>query len=208
MIKNILFDLGGVLFNIDYTRTVKEFELRTNKTMGFSQEKESQIIADYEKGMFATHIFRQNLCNSFGLESELKIYEFDTAWNAMLIGEYDYAIPTIKHIKSEGYRLALLSNINELHYTAIKEEVTELFSHFEKVFLSYIIGKRKPDEDTFYYVLEQCGWNAKETLYIDDAQRHIDAAKQCGMSVYHWTQGEKTTEESIALIMEIIKNNG
>ncbi len=208
MIKNILFDLGGVLFNIDYAITVKEFDLRTHRTMEFSQENELKIIADYEKGLITTDSFRKNLCTSFGLDNELKTSEFDKAWNAMLHGIYDFAVPTINYIKKAGYRLALLSNINELHYTAIKEETSELFSLFEKVFLSYRIGKRKPDEDTFRYVLGQCSWNANETLYIDDAQRHIDAAKQCGLTVYHWKQGEKTIAESIAIITEIIKSNG
>lgn len=208
MIKNILFDLGGVLFNIDYAKTVKEFELQTHRTMEFSQENELKVIADYEKGLITTDTFRKNLCISFGLENEMKTSEFDKAWNAMLHDTYDFAVPTLNYIKAAGYRLALLSNINELHYTAIKEETSELFSLFEKVFLSYSIGKRKPDEETFRYVLEQCDWNPQETLYIDDAHRHIDAAKQCGMAVYHWKQGEKTIAESIAIITEIIKSNG
>jgi len=202
MIKNIIFDLGGVLYNVDYQTTVQRLSDLFFRTMEFSQEKEWQIIAEYEKGNISTEMFREKLSAAFDYEGNIENDTFDDAWNSMLKGFYEYAEPVLDTLVRRGYAIAILSNINSLHLQYIQKKSPSIFSSVKHVFFSCEIGLRKPELSCFQHVLDTCAWDPQETLFVDDAERHCNAAASLGIHTLHWKPFPYSVEQVLYTINE------
>lgn len=193
--KNIIFDLGGVVLNIDYWLAVEAF-----KQLGlegfdsfFSQAQQKQLFDLYEKG----HI------SSPELRAELKTYckqgvddtAIDAAWNAMLLDLPKERLDKLTFFK-KTHRTFLLSNTNEIHidtfnvYLQKTFQIPDLSGYFEKLYLSYKVGMRKPDAEIFELVLSENNLNPSETLFIDDSIQHIESANKLGIQTY-WLDVKK-----------------
>ncbi len=190
-IDNIIFDLGGVVVNIDYMKTQQAFEALGLTSFGdvYSQAAQTGVFDLYEKGLISTAVFRDRLCQlvpDFKVSNE----DLDSAWNAMILDTPPYRLAVLKKLKT-CFRTFLLSNTNELHieyFHALLKTVFDeenLNSYFEKVYYSYAIHLRKPDNDIFEYVLRQNSLDAKRTLFIDDTIRHVESAKSVGIQALH-----------------------
>jgi len=188
--KNIIFDLGGVLLNIDYHKTIDAFvDLGISKeALEYSQKEQTKIFDELETGKMNPEDFRDALrpLSYLGLSND----EIDTAWNAMLLDMPKERIDLLKSLKGK-YNLYLLSNTNLIHYNAYSKNLIaehgfeSLESLFEKSYFSHEIGQRKPHEETFNWVCNDAGINASETLFIDDSEQHIEGAKKIGLRT-HW----------------------
>lgn len=189
-IRNIIFDLGGVILNLDYNRTTEAF-----KQLGiaeferiYSQAKQKQLFDEYEKGMISSDAFRAAITEL--IESRPTPLEIDRAWNAMLLDLPPQRLELLEKLK-EKYRLFLLSNTNAIHITAYSAYLRQTFgfadlSHiFEKEYYSYLVGKRKPEREIFEMVLDENNLRAEETLFIDDSVQHIEGAQLAGINAYH-----------------------
>lgn len=207
MIKNILFDLGGVLYKVDYRETAQKLADIFSATMEFSQEKELSVIAEYEKGNISTDVFRQEISSAFHYEGNVENTQFDHAWNVMLKGFYDYTEPMLNTLTQKGYNIAILSNINKLHLEHIHNEFPAIFSVLHHCFFSCNIGHRKPESSCFHYVLDECGWNPKETLFVDDALRHCKAAALEHIHTLHWQSAPYSVQEVLSILLEAIENH-
>lgn len=183
-INTIIFDLGGVLFDISHERTRSALTAlsATPDEITFSLHSQNDIFNQFEAGRINAGQFRQELRSLYNIKASDN--EIDAAWNAMLTGLFPDSIGIIQSLK-QRYRIALLSNINEIHYNAIEDECTPLFLEMNDCFLSYIIGLRKPDLEIYKYVLEAMNAPAETTLFIDDAPQNIAAAKSLGIQTYH-----------------------
>ena len=186
-IKNIIFDLGGVILNLDYSKTVKEFYKLglINFEKLYSQKKQSKIFDDLEKGKFSAEKFIFLITQSEKLQ--IKESDFINAWNAMLLEIPNERIEFIKKLKKD-YNIFLLSNTNEIH---IKKFETDLSKNnclkdfqncFNQIYYSSNMGMRKPDNNCFNKVLEDHNLKANETLFIDDSAQHIEGAKSVGIN--------------------------
>jgi putative hydrolase of the HAD superfamily len=207
-IKNIIFDLGGVLYNVDYSLVEQEFEaLQKPSTaqnhiksgaehISYTRQAQPEIFSQYESGAITTKEFCEGLRKNLGLEGSDE--DLSQAWNSMLLGVYPGRNALIWRLK-QHYNLALLSNTNELHIEHIKPECQELFSLFDKLFYSYQMGLRKPDHAIFQAVLETMHYTAAETLFIDDSHQHIEAARACGLRTL-WLQHP----DSLELIVDML----
>lgn len=193
--KNIIFDLGGVILNIDYTLTEKAFSkigINDFKTL-FSQAQQTQLFDNYEKGFISSNDFRSKL-KKYLLKNTTD-NEIDTAWNAMLLNLPQERIELLNKFK-QTHRTFLLSNTNDIHIKAfnsyLKKEfkLADLSSLFEKMYLSYEIGMRKPDAEIFEFVLKENDLKSSETLFIDDSIQHIATAKKLGITTY-WLDVKK-----------------
>lgn len=187
--KNIIFDLGGVILNIDYILTEKAFSkigISDFKTM-FSQAQQTHLFDKYEKGFISSDDFRTEL-KKYLLEKTSN-GNIDTAWNAMLLDLPKERIEFLKKTKLT-HRTFLLSNTNDIHIEEINSylnkefKLSDLSSLFEKMYLSYKIGMRKPDAEIFEFVLGENNLKPNETLFIDDSIQHIEAAKKLGIATY------------------------
>lgn len=193
--KNIIFDLGGVILNIDYRLTSQAF-----KNLGlhnfdekYSQAKQSHLFDRLETGAVAPDQFRQELKSYFS--QTVSDTDLDTAWNAMLLDLPAQRIDLLKEL-SKKYRLFLLSNTNIIHYQAYSVYLKKTFGTmilgeiFEKQYLSFEIGMRKPNKDIFELVLNENKLLPSETLFIDDSIQHVEGASKTGIAAYHLQQNE------------------
>jgi len=180
-IKAIIFDLGGVILNIDYQRTVDEFKKIGVPHFGeiFSQFKQSSFTDDFEKGRISENDFYETV--KAKTEVDFSFSEFRSAWNAMLLDLPPQRIEMLKKL-SEQYRLFLFSNTNETHYNKFITKVESDFDIlFEKTYYSHQFGLRKPDKFAFQMLLEQNNLVAEDTLFIDDSYQHIESANSLGI---------------------------
>lgn len=188
MIKNIIFDLGGVILNINFKLTSAAFhELGANNFAAFfSQHKQDPIFDQFDKGEITPQVFRHTL------KTKLKINptddEFDKAWNAMLLDLPSGRLALIRELR-KNFKVFLFSNTNEIHLQKFfTQHAHHLFSAcFDKAYYSNSFGKRKPDPDAFIALLKDSGLHASETLFVDDALINIEGAKQVGLNTMHFT---------------------
>lgn len=194
MIKNILFDLGGVLYHIDYSLTKKAFESLgvDNFDAHFSQKQQSEVFDRLETGKLSPSAFLESMKINLPKANKNSIL---SAWNAMLLGFPKDHFDFLKEL-SKTYRIYLLSNTNSIHIQKIDKEIKSKFgvesikSLFNKTYLSHEIGRRKPNRETFEWVLADANIEAKDTLYIDDSSQHIESAKGIGIKTMLWTQNK------------------
>jgi len=192
-IKNIIFDLGGVILNIDYHLTMDAFR-KLGMEEFFSQQQQTEMVDLYEKGFISSDEFRNQIKSH--LPADTKTDQIDRAWNIMLLDLPIERIELLTQLKKK-YRLFLLSNTNEIHIRAFSNYLWQTFgfdnlSHlFEKEYLSYQLGMRKPDKEIFEFVLDENGLKAEQTIFIDDSPQHIEGAKQTGIHTI-WLEKGKT----------------
>lgn len=195
-IKNLLFDLGGVLLNIDYNKTADAFKMLgvTKFDELYSQADANDLFEALETGKIKEedfYISLQQYCHP-GTSKE----QIELAWNSML---GNFRIDSLKWLKAqkEKYNIFLLSNTNSIHLTAFNKifkaaiNQSSLDDYFIKVWYSHNIQMRKPYPATYHFVLNDAGLKAEETLFIDDSINNIEGAKEAGLRVYHLVSGNK-----------------
>jgi glucose-1-phosphatase len=198
-IKNIIFDLGGVILNIDYNLTKQAFEKLGLKEFEkfYSQATQKKIFDDFETGRISAEAFRMELrrITSLVISDEC----IDDAWNAMLLDLPLDRVELLQHLKTK-YRLFLLSNTNEIHIQTFSKYLETGFgfknmSHlFEKEYLSYKVGLRKPDEKIFELVILENKLRREETLFIDDSIQHVEGAGKAGLNALLLEKGKTIME--------------
>ena len=202
-IKNIIFDLGGVIINIDHSLTINEFEELGVKDVKklFAQPEQKHLVDLLDKGMISAADFRNEIRKITHLQCE--DYIIDEAWNALLLDLPKERLDLIQKMKAT-HRTFLLSNTNEIHMDAIHKYLqkdygtVDLSGYFEKTYLSYKVKMRKPDSEIFKLVLEENNLKASETLFIDDTKEHIEGAHKLGIQTY-WLDINKESILDIGL---------
>lgn len=186
MIKNIIFDLGNVLINLDMPLTWNKFEILLGKNYKkrLAENNSGNVFEDYEIGAISEDEFVINLQKSSD-NSVFKSQILD-AWNAMLLDIPELRFTFLEKLGSK-YRLFLLSNTNYTHlmyvyrYLENKHGIKDFDGRFfEKTYYSHFIAKRKPNVDIYNYVIQDAGINAHETVFIDDLVENIEGAKKAG----------------------------
>lgn len=194
-IKNIIFDFGGVIYDIDYFKSVDEFTKLGAidfETM-YSQAVQNKLFEQLEIGRLTDAEFRKEL--KLNLNPNTSTIEIDNAWNALLIGFKKKRLNLLKRL-SENYNIYLLSNSNSIHYKVFLEEfqqITNLKSFddlFTKAYFSFEIKLRKPDLDTFQYVIDKQKLDPTKCLFIDDSIQNIEPAQAVGLKTYFLRKGE------------------
>jgi len=205
-IKNIIFDLGGVIINIDYNRTFEAFRKLGGLHFDalYSKSKQDDLFDQYEIGKISSHEFRsalqKKLCITINDE------EFDRAWNAMLLDIPEERLDFIKSLKTT-YKIFLFSNTNEIHLKELfnicqkQNGLNSFEGYFDKEYYSNIFGKRKPNASAFACILAENNLEASETLFVDDSWQHILGAKEVGLHTLHVSK-EKDIFEVSAVISE------
>jgi putative hydrolase of the HAD superfamily len=186
-IKNIIFDLGGVIIDINYNLAADAFKKLgiTDFDNFYSKAKQSSLFDDFEKGLISNQDFRNAL--KIYLPAAITNSQIDEAWNAMLLGIPSLRVDFLQHIASR-YRIFLLSNTNRIHIEAFTQYNDEKFgkgyfeSIFEYCYFSSDIGMRKPDAEIFEFVLAENGLLKEETIFIDDSIQHIQGALEIGLN--------------------------
>jgi len=194
-IRNIIFDLGGVILDIDFKRTEKAFvDLGiTNFGELFGLGHAASFFKDHESGKITDDEFLDSLQKL--ANHSLTGDAVQKAWNALLISFPTERIELLKILKDK-YRLFLLSNTNAIHLAAFRKIYSEAFNNgsfndlFEKVYYSHEIRLRKPDKEIYEYVLKDSQLNPAETVFIDDALVNVEGARESGMQAIHIQPGK------------------
>jgi glucose-1-phosphatase len=193
--KNIIFDLGGVILNIDYSILINSFGKLglDNFEEHYSKAQQEKFFDLYEKGLITSLEFTERLKNHCKAATTNK--DIEDAWNSMLLDLPKERMELLKKL-NENRRTFLLSNTNEIHMTWIHNYLHRTFGMpdfsgcFEKVYLSYVLNCRKPDAEIFELVLTENKLKPEETLFIDDSPQHLDGAKKLGIQTY-WLDVKK-----------------
>ncbi len=189
-IKNLIFDFGGVICDIDVKRSEKKFFNLGFKNFdpdyGISASK--TLFDSLETGSISPQKFRDDIRNFFSIPPTDA--QIDDAWNAML---FDIPEPRIRLLEKlcKHFRIFLLSNTNAIHYQKYIANFSQQYGYanfeslFEKVYFSYRTGIKKPSVEIFNFVLRDAGLIPDETLFIDDTLIHVEGARSAGIHAYH-----------------------
>ncbi|MGD1839378.1 MAG: HAD family hydrolase [Thermonemataceae bacterium] len=189
-IQNIIFDLGGVIINIDFDLTMQALQqFTTQEDLGKGAYLgKAPLFYEYETGQIGSATFLQRLQTQFQLKASTT--QLNAAWNALLLDIPAARIALLQQLQSQ-YRLFLLSNTNPIHFEAVEQilykasGVAHFHQLFEKVYLSYEMGKAKPEAAIYQQVLKENTLEAAATLFIDDSLANIEAAQQLGIQTVH-----------------------
>ena len=188
-LKHIIFDLGAVLYDIDFKKTAKAF---TNIGFGdfdsmYTQYHVDEIFEKLEIGKISNAAFCEELMQkNVNVVSKLQIID---AWNAILVGWRKESVDYLQTLATK-YDLYLLSNTNAIHQEAFLKSFTEetgkkdFNSFFVKAYYSHEINLRKPNNDVFEFVAADAKIKPEETLFIDDSYPNIDTAKKLGFKTH------------------------
>ena len=188
-IKNIIFDLGGVLLDIDYKMTTTAFEAIGYPAFDdlFSQNKASPLFEGLETGKVEEKEFLKQM--RFLSSRPVTDEQIITAWNAMMISFRKECLVFLEEL-STRYNLYLLSNTNSIHLKCFQEIFTRdtgkslLDVYFNKAWYSHLVGLRKPHPEIYKFALQEGDMVPAETFFIDDTAANVETALNLGIKTH------------------------
>ena len=206
-IKNIIFDYGNVIFEINFQIAQNAFKQLgiSNIESFFGHKGHDQLFSDLETGSISPAQFRDGI-RLAAQNRALTDVEIDAAWNSLLIGVPENVHDVLLGVKTK-YRTFLLSNTNQIHYDYImnylkKEFKVENNNHlFEKAYYSQLMFLRKPNVEIFEQVIKENNLNPAETLFIDDSPQHLVGAEKAGLHTLLMTENPR-------YLGDFLKSNG
>ena len=188
-IKNIIFDLGGVIINLDVNKTISEVNKISHVPFErlYTQASQNEIFNLLDKGKISPDEFFERLKTEINFRGNDQ--DLINAWNAMLLDVPDYRLDVLVNAK-QNYNTYLLSNTCEPHIAVFERElytehgVKNFEDYFDRVYYSCRVGMRKPEKEIFELVLRENELNPSETVFIDDSIQHVQGAGACGINSY------------------------
>jgi glucose-1-phosphatase len=188
-IKNIIFDLGNVLLDIDYSKTIRAFEALGFEDFksNYSPLKMDPVFENLEMGKISGEAFCEKIKSIS--KNPVTNQQIETAWNALFLDFRTESLAFLEQIAAK-YKLYLFSNTNSIHLTAFEAIFTKdtgkpsLDAYFTKAYYSHLIGFRKPYAEAYTFILEDAGIKAEETLFIDDLPNNIEGARSVGIKTH------------------------
>lgn len=189
-IKNIVFDLGGVICDLEVDRVVEAFHEVGMPKMAALMDP--CYPAEVNERMESGKITWEEACDEMRrIDNRPEVTNEQIEWvYREFLSKVDPAkLATIKRLREQGFRTYVLSNTNPTAINIVRDRVREaageeLENYFDALFLSYQIGILKPSPTIFERMIEQSGIKAEETLFIDDGSRNADTAHALGFAVY------------------------
>ena len=193
-VKTIIFDLGGVIVDLDRNRAVCNFEKAglKNAEEVIGAYLQGGIFMQFEEGSLDREAFYKEFRSLVGKETPCD--EIDNGWMGFVGGIQQYKLDMLDELRKK-YAIYLLSNTNPVvmewaYSPAFSKEGRILPDYFDKLYLSYKIGKSKPNRAIYEYVIKDAGITPQETLFIDDGKANCLAAAQLGFKTFMPQNGE------------------
>lgn len=198
MVKNLLFDLGGVIMDINRDNCVKAFEelgmADANDFLGVYGQKGDFLAL--ERGDISAEEFRARIWPKFrpGVTDE----EIDEAFCKFLIGIPRHRLEALRELRKK-YGIYLLSNTNPIMWNSFiaeqfRQEGLEITDYFDGIVTSFEAKCYKPDAEIFEYTARECGIRPEETLFFDDSEKNCEASRACGYQAAHVAPGKEFTD--------------
>ncbi len=200
MIKNIIFDLGNVIIDLDIERTWQHLKhwLGDDYSLKLKNIRpDDDIFIQFEIGAITEETFFETLRSLSDVP--LSIRQLKEAWNAMLIQIPAPRFDMLTRLKDK-YNVFLLSNTNKTHVDWVDGYLRTVYGFsiqdfderfFHKSYYSHLIHLRKPDENIYEFVLQDAGLKAENTLFIDDNADNIEGARRVGLKTHLHPIGEE-----------------
>jgi glucose-1-phosphatase len=179
----LIFDFGNVIAHFDYARAAERFGrplgisgeefLRRGREVGFVD-----VLRAYESGALTSEAFHRRFSELMGLDTEFERFAAD--W-ADIFWANEPVHRLIDGLRGLGYTLVLGSNTNEIHARHFRRQFAEVFRHFDRLVLSYEVGRIKPDAGFFLACAEAAGRPPGECVFIDDLPENVEGANKAGM---------------------------
>jgi len=198
-IRNVIFDFGGVLFEIDYDLPAQAFQ-----QLGFpgfrdlyTQAAQNPIFDLLETGKVSNEEFMAFLHEFVPNATREQVAH---AWNVILLHIMPEEVAVVKRAKDAGFRTFLLSNTNAIHVEAFEQmiadrmDVSAFKAAFEVIYYSNVLGMKKPHPETFLHVCALNNLKPEETLFIDDSLQHVQGAVEAGLQGYYLKPGERISQ--------------
>jgi putative hydrolase of the HAD superfamily len=186
----LLFDLGGVIIDLDYQKTYDAF-LPLLKT-GFSSIDQKRIIDEatlpYEQGLISSELFINKLLKF--CKPSVHAKQIIDAWNAMLIDIPEERLTWLQQLAIQQ-PIGILSNTNKLHVQWVNQflqaefQTSDLYHYVPNTFYSHDLNDRKPNPSIYRKVAERLSLPTKKILFIDDNLQNVSAALSTGMNALH-----------------------
>jgi putative hydrolase of the HAD superfamily len=202
-IEAIVFDLGGVLYDIDIQKSVQAFDKLGLKHFDeqYNLKEQSGLFDALELGKLTEEEFARQL-NTL-CKTNIPAAEVARAWNALLI-QFPAEHVEMLHCLERHYKLYLLSNTNQIHleaidiYMELNYQLTNLDELFDKTYYSFKLGMRKPSRDIYDFVIKDAQLDPASTLFIDDNEDNIKGALESGFAAVHKPK-HKSTESVLKI---------
>jgi glucose-1-phosphatase len=188
-IKNLIFDFGGVLYDIEIEKAIKRFK-DLGIEIDIGKNKFSDTLYDFEKGAIAEEEFVDYMANL--VKPSADRLQVINAFNLVLSGLNKNSIPYLSRLKS-NYQLLLLSNTNIIHYRKFFAEINDnpetacFYSFFIKEYYSFEMCLRKPDPAIFQAVISDSYIVPEQSIFIDDNPENVISAEKCGLQGFLFT---------------------
>jgi len=206
-IKTIIFDLGGVIVDFDYSNFYKQII-----SLSPLEKPQSRILLEffrqsdlYHQGKMTDEEFYKLACEILQV-CMLNQNQFYDAFNSIICGTCQpEMVSLIKKIRdTKKYKLIALSNVNSSHWGYILNNKLEFLDYFDEFILSHKVHVTKPDLRIFQLAIEKSGCKAEEIVYVDDGLNNIRAANDLGIQGLYFTNIDDLIEEFKKL--KIIRN--
>lgn len=192
--------MGGVIITLDGEEAKRRFEALGVKDLAKRMDpyKQVGIFGDLEEGKIGEEDYRKELGLLCG--RELTYEEVQHCWLGYMKEVSLKKLHLIDQLRSEGYRVILLSNTNPYvaKWTDSSEFTSEgkcLADYFDALYRSFEVKYMKPDENFFRYVLGKEGLLPDEALFVDDGPRNVAAASELGIRTFCPENGADWTED-------------
>ncbi len=198
-IKNIIFDLGRVLLNLDFEASIKAFQelgLQT-EVLDNKQAYSDPVFYELEVGKISPKEFCNRVRKVLN-NPEATDLQIENAWYAMILDIPANRVKVVQDL-SKSYKIYLFSNTNQIHIERLHKAFNAEFGfHFPSLFVkdyySHEIHERKPDLISYQKVIEFSGINPKESIFIDDLEKNIVGAQQAGLKTFWLKDGMEMTD--------------
>ena len=194
-IKNIVFDLGGVILTLDRNIAVQRF-------LSLGLKNAEELLDPYhQKGIFLEleegKLSREDFYDAVRAEAGKNISDEDIDWGWMgfITDCPEYKLKMLEDLKAKGYTLYLLSNTNPVIMSwalspAFSSQGKNLDEFFDKLYLSYQMRYTKPHPEIFHAMIRDSGMIPGETLFIDDGEANVKMGQKLGFHTYQPLNGE------------------
>lgn len=204
-ITNVVFDFGGVIAPADLGVVIGRF-----KALGLANiedylnlVRQQGFFGDFETGLIDKEEFRTRVSKEIG--REVTMDECRNAYMGFFSSIPESNLSLMRRLRSEGYRLSLLSNTNPfiLEWALSKKfdcHGHSLDEYLDSLYLSYELKVMKPDERIFRMMLEAEKVAPEQVLFIDDGPKNVEAARKIGLNVIQATNGEDWTPAVLSFL--------
>ena len=181
--KNVVFDLGRVVFAQDPAKSTAEFKQFFSYV---SLTPMPQFWTDYDMGVLSFDQVAEELAAYRGVEPE-----FAREMITIAIGKQETIRPTeklIDELKAAGYKLYVLSNMSHEFIDFLRKQ--KVYENFDGDVVSCEVGIVKPMPEIYDLLLERFDLDPAETIFIDDRKENVDAAAEKGIATFHFDRND------------------